>query len=609
MANPLLALWHRILLDRDVDEPGRPPGPDELPDVFPPQASTGLLLVLRRMRVPLIVLIVVFAVGVLGLTLVPGEDSLGRPVRMGFLDAFYFMSYTATTIGFGEIPHPFTPAQRMWVTFAIFLSVIGWAYAIGSLFALMQDRAFRRALARQHFARKVAHLGEPFLILVGYGNATKRVARSLDDMGRRFVVLDRDENRVAAIDLEAYRADTPALLGDAHDTSRLAIAGLGHRHCEGVVALAGDDEANLDVTITTALLRPDLPVIARTRSRDVAEQMRLVGRTEVINPLDRVGDHLRILLRSPAAYQLMMWLTSAPGTEIPSRLARPPSGRWVLCGYPGIVGELAADLRAEGVEVSVFDSVHARPSREDHVGREPLDEADVEHAAAFVAATTSDTTNLWLVKAVRRANPDAFVVTMQNHAGNSPLFEAVGVAFEMVPDEVVAHEVLARLANPLLMDFLPQVPRQADGWATQVVDRMTERCGPRMPDLWRVRLTPAEVPAVAGWLRAGTLRLGDIVRSPVDREQPLDAVPLLLCRDGASVLTPEDGERLAPGDELLIAGGRAARLALDATLTHEPTAAYVVDGRFVPSSWVWRRLAGRGRPGPDERGVTDGSRP
>ena len=96
---------------------------------------------------PLIVLIVIFAVSVLGLTVIPGQDAAGRPVRMGFFDAFYIMSYTASTIGFGEIPYPFTYNQRMWVTISIYLTVIGWAYAIGSLLALLQDRAFRSALA------------------------------------------------------------------------------------------------------------------------------------------------------------------------------------------------------------------------------------------------------------------------------------------------------------------------------------------------------------------------------------------------------------------------------------------------------------------------------
>ena len=122
------------------------------------------------------------------------------------------------------------------------------------------------------------------------------------------------------------------MLGDARDTALLTLAGLGHGTCEGVVALTGDDETNLDVAMTTALLRPDLPVIARSSSRDVAERMRAFHVQEVVNPLDRFGDHLRILLRSPAAYQLMIWLTSAPGTPPPRRFERLPHGRWVICG-------------------------------------------------------------------------------------------------------------------------------------------------------------------------------------------------------------------------------------------------------------------------------------
>jgi Trk K+ transport system NAD-binding subunit len=596
VGNPLLVLWYRIFAEDDVarqtgSELHRVPRtPDQQ------QPSAGIFLVLRRMRIPLIVLIVIFAVSVLGLTLVPGEDAQGRPVKMNIFEAFYFMSYTATTIGFGEIPHTFTAEQRMWVTFAIFLSVIGWAYAVGSLLALMQDRAFRRALARRHFARKVAHMGEPFLVLVGYGNASKRLARSLDDMGRRFVVLDNDENRVASVDLDSYRADTPAMLGDARDTGKLVLAGLGHRHCEGVLALTGDDDTNLDVAMTASLLRPGLPVIARTSSREIGERMRAFGNPEVVNPLDRFGDHLRILLRSPSSYQLMVWLTSAPGTALPVRHDPLPRGRWVVCGYGRFGRELTADLRAEGLDVTI---VRAEGRDEAEMREGVFDEADVEHASAFVAATENDMTNLWLVERARRANPDAFVVTLQNRAANASLFQAVGVGFGMFPAELIAHEVLARLANPVLMRFLPQVPRQGEEWSARMVDRLVERCGTGTPDLWLVHLTPEEAPGLVGRLEGGGLRLGDLLRNPLGRERPLEAVPLALLRGGSTEISPDDDFVLQPDDQLLVAGLPAARRALDATLTDEPTATYVVSGEFAPSSWVWRRLVGK-RSSPKE---------
>lgn len=562
-----------------------------LPQLGPQLSSPAVFLVLRRMRVPLIVLIVIFAVSVLGLSLVPGQDARGRPDRMGIFDSFYFMSYTATTIGFGELPHDFTAAQRMWVTVTIFLAVIGWAYAIGSLLSLLQDKGFRQALARRSFTRSVRLMREPFLLLVGYGNASKMLARSLDDMGRRFVVIDKEDARVSAVELDSYRADAPALLGDARDTGLLTLAGLGHRACEGVVALAGDDEANLDVVMTASLLRPDLPVLARSSSRDVADRMRAFHVQEVVNPLDRFGDHLRILFRSPSAYQLMIWLTSAPGTPLPHRYPRLPRGRWVVCAQDRYGEELGSDLRAEGLEVTDVHVSGGRVLVGEGDSAQVVEAGQVTDAVAFVAATANDTTNLWLVEAARRANPDAFIVAMQNRRANAALFKAIGVDFGLVPAEVIAHEVLARLANPVLMRFLPQVPHEGDEWAAHMVDRLVKKCGRGAPDLWRVRLDPEEAPALAGRLDGRSLRLDDLLRDPTDRDDSLDIVPLTLLRDGERTMAPGGDVLLRDGDQMLLAGRLRDQAALTTTMTEVPTASYVIDGRRVPSSWIWRRFA------------------
>ena len=117
MVNPLLAFWHRLVGDDHRPARSRL---RRMPHASATQASETIFLVLRRMRTPLIVLIVIFAVSVLGLKLIPGQDAQGRPWHMGFFDAFYVMSYTATTIGFGEIPYAFTYGQRMWVTVSIY---------------------------------------------------------------------------------------------------------------------------------------------------------------------------------------------------------------------------------------------------------------------------------------------------------------------------------------------------------------------------------------------------------------------------------------------------------------------------------------------------------
>jgi Trk K+ transport system NAD-binding subunit len=597
VSNPLLAFWFR-LFDRD-DDPQSRRLRRRIPVASATQASATIFLILRRMRTPLIVLITIFAVSVLGLTLVPGRTEDGQTWHMSIFDAFYFMSYTASTIGFGELPRAFGDAQRLWVTVSIYLTVIGWAYAIGSLLALLQDRAFRQALALQHFMRLVSRLREPFMLIAGYGRTGELLGGAFDALGKRFVVVDVDEDRIEALELAAYRADVPGLVADARDPGHLGVAGLANPHCAAVLALTDDDEANLAVAMAAALLRPDLPVIARTVSQAIAERMAAVGTPTVVNPFDRFGDHLRIALRQPASYQLMTWLESGPGVELPARGRPPEEGRWVVCGYGRLGRELIPDLRAEGLDVTVVDPVATDGAEHEggivrgH-GFEPavLHQAGVADAVGFVAGTDNDTTNLSLVAAARRVNPGLFVAARQNRPSSAPLFAAMDVDSLLVPTEVVAHEVFAQLSTPLLWRFLQEVPARGDRWAARLVDSITQRCGRHLEALWKVRLTPAEAPALTGWIAGGEASLGDLLRDPDDREVHLSVVVLMVMRDDECILTPGDDLVLAPGDELLLCGRPAARRALDTTMVVDAAREYVVSGRHVPASWIWRRLAG-----------------
>jgi len=597
VANPFFAFWRRLLgSDARQDRVRRR---RKLPRASAAAASETIFLVLRRMRVPLIVLISIFAVSVLGLTLIPGQDAQGRPWRMGFFDAFYVMSYTASTIGFGEIPYTFTYPQRMWVTLAIYLTVIGWAYAIGSLIAMAQGRGFQQAMALQRFRRQVSRLSEPFLLIVGYGQAGDLLGHAFDELGRRFVVIDKCSDRIDGLQLDAYHADVPGLVGDARDPGNLVFAGLGHPSCEAVAALTDDDEANLAVTMTAALLRPDLPALARTTSPAIADRMRAFGAPSVVNPFDVFGDHLRVALHAPSSYRLLTWLEGGPGTELPPRGQPPAAGHWVVCGSGTFVKELTRDLRSAGVDVSVVNpkEIHAIHHVDDPVvdgafsGQEiAVDDADMRQAVGFVAGTGNDTTNLSLVAAATRANPELFIVARQNRPANAPLFAAMPIDALLVPTDVVAHEVYARLSTPLLWRFLREMPAQGDEWAEHLIHRLTRACGNRLPALWGVRLTAREAPAIAAWLMSGQARLGDLVRDPANRDEQLPAVPLLVRRGHECVLAPGADFVLGVGDQLLLAGRHAARSALESTLMLDDVGAYVVSGRHVPSSWIWRRL-------------------
>jgi voltage-gated potassium channel len=77
------------------------------------------------------------------------------------------------------------------------------------------------------------------------------------------------------------------------------------------------------------------------------------------------------------------------------------------------------------------------------------------------------------------------------------------------------------------------------------------------------RLNAAEAPAVHQLLmmEQKPMALGRLRRDPAARAETLPLLPLLLLRDGRDHEQPADEMLLQPGDQLLFAGTRAAKLA------------------------------------------------
>ena len=564
--------------------------------------TSAIFLVLRRLRTPLIVLIVIFAVSVLGLTLMPGppDPNGGQMPRLSFFHATYFISYTATTIGFGEIPYAFSEQQRLWVTACIYLSVIGWAYTLGTVFAMLQDKNFLNALAQQRFARQVRRLREPFFLVCGYGEAGHLICQALDELGYRAVIVEKDEVKVGDLELQSYSADMPVLCADAAQPDSLIFAGLTSAYCRGVIALTNDDNANLAVAIAARLLAPSLPALCRAEHPETVANMASFGTRHIINPFEKFGEYMALALHSPAAYHLLLWLTGLPGTAV-TRHREPPAGKWVLCGY-GTFGKVMADaLESAGLPVTVIDRAAPLAAahnwvKGDGTGVEALIAARIEDAVGIVAATANDVNNLSTVVTARQLNPKLFTVLRQNHVANRALFDAFESDFAMVPAEIVAHECLAILTTPLLAPFLDAVRHADDAWAETLLEELTGRFGWDVPAVWSVGIDSAQAPAAYRLMahEKQPLRLGELLRAPITARPPLKCMALLLLREGeAPRLLPTPDEEIQLRDQLLFVGSEEARKDLTLTLFNGHTLSFVLTGRDSPSGLVWEWLADR----------------
>ena len=155
-------------------------------------------LTMRRMRGPLVIMILVYSLSVFGMVLISGQDADGNALRVGFLDAAYFVAIMATTIGFGEIPTTFTGAQRLFVYIVLFPNVIAWLYSIGTIISLLVDPQFRAVLARARFNRRVRRMRQNFYVVCGFGYTGRMIVRGLLKRGIGAAVIEQKRTSFTA---------------------------------------------------------------------------------------------------------------------------------------------------------------------------------------------------------------------------------------------------------------------------------------------------------------------------------------------------------------------------------------------------------------------------
>jgi len=556
-------------------------------------------LVFRRMRAPLLALVITYAVAILGMVLIPGIDANGDPWRMDVFHAFYFVSFMSTTIGFGEIPYAFSDAQRIWVTFCVYATVIVWLYSIGSLIALLQDKTLQRAIEEGLFARRVRAIREPFYLVCGYGQTGSGLVRALTDRGQRAVVLDNNPERVDLLKLENLREFVPTLRADVGKPHSLLLAGLRSPRCAGVLALTSNNEVNLKVALSAKLMHPGATVICRADSHDVEANMASFGTDHIYDPFDTFALYLATALQSPCLTLLFDWLGGMHDSMLTEPIYPPSKGLWVICGYGRFGKALYAHLARQDIELIVIE---ARPER---TGKPPsrwiegrgteastLAQADIHRAVGLVAGTDNDANNLSIVMTALAMNPRLFTVLRENQLINDELFKAVGADILMHPSLIVANRIRVLLSTPLLADFHALARREDDAWACQLASRVAALVHERIPAVWEVHIDAEEAFALYQLHPQGAvLRLGDLLRDPRDRGQELPAILLMHRHDDNRTLLPRLDRRVRAGDRLLFCGRPEAQDSMRWTLQNIHALTYVLYGTSPPRGLLWRWLS------------------
>lgn len=563
-------------------------------------------LILRQMRAPLIVIITVFSIATLGMVVIPGVDDQGQPWHMDFFHALYFVSFTATTIGFGEIPYPLTDAQRIWVLITIFFSVIGWFYALSKIVSLVQTPIFKKAVIHSNFKRSLNQINQGFYLICGYGETGQDLVEGLANKESRCVVIDNNHEAIETLEVQNYLSYVPGLEADACIPSQLEYAGLSHKLCNGVIAITNSDESNLKIAITAKLLHPETPVICRTEHNDYEENMQSFNTDHTINPFDTFALTFAMAMKSSALYLLNEWLTGVPGTVLSDPIAF-RKGHWVMCGYGRLGKRIYHILKNQGLSVTIIDTIPAL--RDDFImnnsddetkfiigtgtDAKTLKEAGIENAVGLISGSDNDSNNLSSIMTAQMFNNELIIIARQNEMVNKKLFIASNAQIIMHPSEIVARRIRTLLNNPLLIEFLLECYSQNTEWINITISRLSGTIGELTPHCWTSTLGETESPAMHNALSKGRkISIKHILKNPLQRRKKIYCMPLMVRRDNINILLPEKNFQLSKNDKILFCGSGQAEHHISHCMQDIHTLNYVMSIKDSPDSLLGRYITG-----------------
>jgi len=572
--------------------------------------SNLIYLLLRRLRSPLITLILVYAVSMLGYVLIPGEDGNHDPYRMTFFDAFYFVSFMGTTIGFGEIPYEFTQPQRYWTLVCLYATVISWLYGIGSLLSVFQDPAFREQTKLNRFKRSVSRIRQPFYLVCGYGETGRKLVEELAHDGILSVVLDPEEGPINELEVNDLPISPLWIRGDASDAQMLEYAGINHKRCSGIISLANDDRVNLTIAIVAQLLNKNVRLIARADTKESESNILSFGANEVINPFETFASRLALALHSPGLHLIYEW-TTGPRDKRADEVYLPKNGRWIICGFGDFGSAAYHHLDEVGEKLCVVEpDRHRRDVPAGAVIGRPteaatLRKAGIDEATGIIAGTGNDPDNLSVLMTAKELNPNIFRVAHQNEEKNRPIFEAAELDVVMQRGNLISDKIFALIRTPLLGDFLRIVGRFKNERANLLASRMIAVMGDDFPELWELEVTIEQAPALYERLKHSRVLVEDLLRHPDHREKQISALMLFLKRGEGNVILPENNRIVHRGDRFLMCGNKQAHHNLQITTRNAKYLEYVLTGERLPDSWVWQKIMAKREAKKEQKANTD----
>jgi len=527
--------------------------------------NNALWIILQKLRTPLLVIIITYSIAILGMVLIPGEKPNGEVYHLTFFDAFYFVSYMASTIGFGESPYDFTYPQKLWVAVCIYITVIGWFYGIGALVSAVTDNMLRFELMRNRFRRKVAALKEEFVIILGYTYVNAEIIKRLHNANIEVVLIDKDEEKLNHFLLEDYSRDIPTMIGNGLQSETLVDAGILKENCKAVVSLFEDEEKNLRTSILTRFLNPKVKVVAKSTHEEISKSILDTDIAEVLDPFKIFAKRLDIAFNAPHVLVLENWIYG--NCDLSNQALFLPDGRYIVCGYGRFGKALQPKFEKNHIDYVFIDEKRMAPQKmienESFIRANPDDkdvliQAGIQEAACLIVGTQNDIDNISIMITAKKLNPDIYLIARENTMDEVSIFQAANIDWIFIIERIMVNKTSLMLSKPLKHHFLNLLLKENEIVANSLVKLLKSKIGPD-PTLMYLSITEEESYAIYhDILQGAEIKIEILQRSLANWQKRNNVIPLLIQRQDEDFMLPQD-IALHIGDKILLACDQEGR--------------------------------------------------
>jgi voltage-gated potassium channel len=215
----------------------------------------------------------------------------GKP-EATWLNCCYMAVTTLTTVGFGEII-PLSPAGRIFVMGYLLVGFSVFTYSAFTLGQLLVSNELQGILEKRRMNQTIRALRDHYLVC-GIGRMGETICRQLHERKRPFVIIDRNESRLAIV---AKPQHWNYIVGDATDDEILRSAGISH--AKSLAAVLPTDADNVYVVLSARLLQEDLQIIARAGDEKAAAKLLLAGANRVVSPYTTAANKMARFMLNP----------------------------------------------------------------------------------------------------------------------------------------------------------------------------------------------------------------------------------------------------------------------------------------------------------------------